>query len=138
LVRNPVAGQVPTFQPRRIAGVDAATLRIGPGVAVTYSISGGRAIVSTSASGIRQSRPTGPRLADSPLFDGSLVAEWPRVSSLVFLDFAQLLALGRAAGLDGAPEFRALEADVAPVRAVTAVTSRQAATRTAAISIEVR
>jgi hypothetical protein len=138
LVRRPVAGQVPTFEPRQIAGASAATLRISPGVEITYSITGGRAIVSTSPQGIRAARSRGPRIEDNPLFANDLLEDRKRVSSVVFLDTEQLLALGRQAGLGGTPEYRALSSDLAPVKAVTAVTSRQARTRTAAISIEVR
>jgi hypothetical protein len=138
LLSRPVEGQVPTFEPQRIAGANAATIRIAPGLALTYSITGGRALLSTSTVGIRNARSRGPRITDNPLFAKKLLEHSKPVTSVVFLDLAQLLALGEQAGLGRTPGYHALKADLAPIRAATAVTARRGKSRTAAISIEVR
>jgi hypothetical protein len=138
LLREPVEGQVPTFQPLTIAGVSAATLTIAPGLSLTYSIFGGRAVVSTSTDGIRAVRSRGPKIGANPLYDGDLPKAFDGVTSVVFLDLERLLALGQQAGLGSTPGYRALRSDLAPVEALTAVTARQGRTTKAAISIEVR
>ena len=59
------AGQVPTIKPRRIAGVDATTLRLSPALALTYAAFDDKLVVSTSPAGIRQLRAAGDSLADN-------------------------------------------------------------------------
>jgi uncharacterized protein DUF3352 len=134
---DPTAGLVPTLEPRRIAGVNAATLRITPTLALTYAVFGGRAVVSTSASGIALLRRVGSPIGDNPLL-AALLKGLGRVTSVVFLDLRRLLAIGEQAGLGQTPSYRALRSDLSGIRAVSAVTRRKAASKTAKIFIEVQ
>jgi hypothetical protein len=137
LLERPAAGQVPTFRPTRIAGLDAVTLTISPSIELTYSVFGGRAVVSTSPEGIRKMKTAKSRLKDNRLFRSNLQSGLQRVTSVLFLDLEQLLALGDQAGLSDAPSYRAFGATLSQVSAVSAVTSNTAAAKKAAIFIEV-
>lgn len=138
LIQRPAVGQVPTFQPRRIAGLDAATLAISPSLSLTYSIFGGRAVLSTSPNGIREVRTVRSPITDNPLFDSDLLDNLGTVSSVLFLDLEQLLALGEQAGLGETSSYRAFKADFSEVEAVSAVTQNKPASRQATIFIEVQ
>jgi hypothetical protein len=138
LIQRPSEGQVPTFQPRRIGGLDAATLAISPSLSLTYSIFGGRAVLSTSPEGIRQVSSTRSPITDNPLFKFDLLDGPKTASSLLFLDLEQLLALGEQAGLGETSSYRAFKADFSSVEAVSAVTQNKPASRQAAIFIEVQ
>jgi hypothetical protein len=138
LIQRPSEGQVPTFQPRRIDGLDAATLAISPSLSLTYSIFGGRAVLSTSPDGIREVKAGSSSIRDNPLFDKKLLENPGTVSSLLFLDLEQLLALGEQAGLGKTSSYRAFKADFSNVDAVTAVTQNMPASRQATIFIEVK
>jgi hypothetical protein len=134
---DPSAGLVPTLEPRRIAGVNAATIRITPTLALTYAVFGGRAVVSTGARGIEVLRRPGPPIGDNPLL-AAVLSGLDRVTSVVFLDLRRLLAIGEQADLGQAPSYRALRSDLSGIGAVSAVTRRKAASKTAKIFIEVQ
>jgi hypothetical protein len=138
LIQTPSEGQVATFQPRRIDGLVAATLAISPSLSLTYSIFGGRAVLSTSPDGISEVKSASSSIRDNPLFDKKLLENPGTVSSLLFLDLEQLLALGEQAGLGKTSSYRAFKADFSNVDAVTAVTQNMPASRQATIFIEVK
>jgi hypothetical protein len=139
LLRRPSAvGQVPTLQPLRIAGVNAASLRISPALELTYATFGGRIVVTTSPGGIRRVKLAKSRILDNPLFAPGMRGDLDHVSSVLFLDLEQLLALGERAGLGDTPGYQALKSDLSPVRAVSAVSQVKAASKTAEIFIEVQ
>jgi hypothetical protein len=138
LVQRPSEGQVPTFQPRRIGNLDAATLAISPSLSLTYSIFGGRAVLSTSPDGIREVASPHASITKNPLFDSKLLENPETVSSILFLDLEQLLALGEQAGLGETPSYRAFRADFSNIEAVSAVTQNKPASRQATIFIEVQ
>jgi Protein of unknown function (DUF3352) len=131
------AGVVPTLEPRRIAGVNAATIRITPTLALTYAVFGGRAVVSTGARGIESLRRGGSPIGENPLLSAVLDGN-DRVTSVVFLDLRRLLAIGEQADLGQAPSYRALSSDLSGIGAVSAITREKAASKTAKIFIEVQ
>jgi hypothetical protein len=143
LLERPAVGQVPTFRPTRVAGLDAATLTITPALELTYAVFGGRAVVSTSPAGIRAVKSARSRITENPLFEREIRDDdfrdddFDRVTAVLFLDLEQLLALGEQAGLGGSPSYRAFRAGLSQVSAVSAITSSTAAEKTAAIFIEV-
>ena len=138
LIQRPSAGQVPTFEPRRIDGLDAATLAISPSLSLTYSIFGGRAVLSTSPDGIREVKAASSSIRDNPLFGGNLLENPRTVSSVLFLDLEQLLALGEQAGLGETSGYRRFKADFSNIEAVTATVQNKPASRQATIFIEVQ
>jgi uncharacterized protein DUF3352 len=135
--RESATGQVQTFRPQRIAGLDAASLRVNAALEITYAIFDGRLVVSTGPGGIRRIKLANTRLADNDLFAPGMRDDLDRVTSVLFLDLEQLLALGEQAGLGGAAGYQGFKSDVSPVRAVSAITHVKAASKTAEIFIEV-
>ena len=47
---------MPTLEPRRIAGVEAVTLRVSPSLELTYAAFDDKLVVSTSPEGVRRLR----------------------------------------------------------------------------------
>jgi hypothetical protein len=135
--RPPAGGQVPTLEPTRVAGVDAATLRLSPAVELTYAIFGGKVVITTSPGGIRRVKLGKSHLIDNPLFAPGLRGDLDQVTSVLFLDLEQLLALGEQAGLGDSPEFQQLKAELSPVRTVSAITHAGKASKETEIFIEV-
>jgi hypothetical protein len=135
--RESPSGEVPTFTPQRIAGVDAATLRLGSAFELTYAIFDDRLVVSTGPGGIRRIKLAQERLVDNDLFAPGMRDDLDRVTSVLFLDLEQLLALGEQAGLGEAAGYQGFRSDVSPVRAVSAITHVKASSKTAEIFIEV-
>ncbi|MGH2978896.1 MAG: hypothetical protein ACRDLQ_04580, partial [Solirubrobacterales bacterium] len=131
------AGQVPTLEPRRIAGVEAVTLRVSPSLELTYAAFDDKLVVSTSAEGVRQLRGGGGSLADNASFAPGLRDFLERPSSVVFLDLRRLTALAERAGLGETPDYRAIQQDITRVGAVSAVTAGERAAQTAEIFLEV-
>ena len=138
LLENPAGGQVPAIIPRRIAGVEATTLSLSPGLALTYAAFDNRLVVSTSPAGIRQLRTGGDSLADNASFaPGGLRKSLDRASSVVFLDLRRLSALVERAGLAATRGYRAIKADIARIGAVSGVTQSQRTSQTSQIFVEV-
>jgi hypothetical protein len=138
LLRAPSgAAQVPTLEPRRIAGVEAVTLSVSPSLELTYAAFDDKLVVSTSPEGVRQLRGRGRSLADNPSFAPGLRDFLERPSSVVFLDLRRLTALAERAGLGETPDYRAIRQDVTRVGAVSAVSAGERTAQTAEIFLEV-
>jgi hypothetical protein len=131
------AGQVPTLVPRRIAGVDAVTLRVSPSLELTYAAFRDKLVVSTSAEGVRQLLGRGPSLEDNASFAPGLRDFLQRPSSVVFLDLRRLTALAERAGLGDTPDYRAVRQDIERIGAVSAVTASERSAQTSEIFLEV-
>lgn len=78
----------------------------------------GRVIVSTSATGLSAARDPEPPLADTEIFRKAVGDSSNGVSSLLFLDFTQLLRLGEQTGLRDNRDYLAVAPDLERVRAV--------------------
>jgi hypothetical protein len=135
--RPPAGGQVPTVQPSRVAGLDAATLRLSSALELTYAIFDGKAVIATSPGGIRRVKLARSHVLDNPLFAPGMRGDLDQVTSVLFLDLEQLLALGEQAGLGDSPDYEQLKAELSPVRAVSAITHAKTASKETEIFIEV-
>ena len=138
LAEPSVLGAVPTFEPRQIAGLDAATLRITPALELTFAVYNGRLIISTRPDGVRAFANAQKPLSANALFASGTQGRPETVTSLIFLDLRQLLALGEQAGLGRVAEFQDFKADLSNVRALSAVTSTSKTSKSAEIFIEVQ
>lgn len=78
----------------------------------------GRVIVSTSRAGLEAARDPDPPLADSEIFRKAVGDSGNDVSSLLFLDFTQLLRLGEQTGLRDNRDYLAVAPDLEKIRAV--------------------
>jgi Protein of unknown function (DUF3352) len=117
------AGQAPTFQDRDIGGIDAFQLRLTPTVELDYAVFDGKLVIATSLAGIRRIKDDKQSLSDDAAFQSVLSSRPSRVTSLVFLDFGQLLSLSERTGLGQDPAYLAVRDDLHRVRAVGMATS---------------
>jgi len=128
-------GQVPVFEQRSIAGTQAFRLRLGPGVELDYAVFDGKVVISTSLDAIADVRRSSQPLVDTDPFQATLGDRPTRVTSLVFLDFAALLALLERSALATTPAYQAIRADLHRIRAVGAASRGGRADSTTDVSI---
>jgi hypothetical protein len=131
-------GVIPSFTQRQIDGVTAHQLPIAPGLELDYAVFRGLVVVSTSLGGIGAVAATRDTLAASPAYRATLSARPSRVTSLLFLDFSQLLSLGEQTGLTRGAAFRALQADLEKVRAVGLVSTGGENDSTAELTLQIK
>jgi hypothetical protein len=137
LLEAPQEGQVPTFEPQQVAGVEAVTLALTPTLQLTYAAFGGRIVVSTSADGIRGLRSKHAALADNRDFAPGLHSFLAQPTSVVFLDLHRLSALVERAGLGATPEYRAIRPDIGKIGTVSVITTSERSSQTAQAFVEV-
>ncbi|MDQ6751205.1 MAG: DUF3352 domain-containing protein [Actinomycetota bacterium] len=117
------SGAAPTFAERNVSGTKTFSLALSPGVEINYAVFDGKLVISTSLEGIRQvKRASGP-LTDTDAYQATLGDHPRQVTSLVFLDFSQLLGLGERTGLNASRGYLAVRDDLKRVRALGASTS---------------
>jgi len=132
------AGQAPTFQDRNVGGVDAFQLRLSPTVELDYAVFDGKLVIATSLEGIRRIKDHKGSLEEDATYQSVLGDRPSTVTSLVFLDFGQLLALGERTGLSQDPAYLAVRGDLSRVRAVGMATTAGKNETTAEISIALK
>ncbi|MFL5836566.1 MAG: DUF3352 domain-containing protein [Solirubrobacteraceae bacterium] len=132
------AGPAPTFQDRDIGGVDAFQLRLTPTVELDYAVFDGKLVIATSLAGIRRIKDDKQSLSEDAAFQSVLSSRPSRVTSLVFLDFGQLLSLSERTGLGQDPAYLAVRDDLHRVRAVGMATSAGKDETTAEITIALK
>jgi hypothetical protein len=132
------AGQAPTFQDRDIGGVDAFQLRLTPTVELDYAVFDGKLVLATSLAGIRRIKDQKQSLTDDATFQSVLSGRPSKVTSLVFLDFGQLLSLSERTGLGQDPAYLAVRNDLHRIRAVGVATSAGKDETTAEITIALK
>ncbi len=115
---NAGPGQAPEFDDVQIAGITAHELSLTTGLKIDYAVADGLVVVSTSRSGIAAVLGSRRSLASQSEFQTALDGRPQRVSSLLFLDFSQLLSLGEQTGLARSAGSGALTPDLQSIRAV--------------------
>jgi Protein of unknown function (DUF3352) len=116
----PAGGAAPSWQEQDVDGVKAFQLRLGVGIELDYAVFDGKLVVSTSLAGVRAVKRRKGSLADNDSFDAALGSRSKEVTSLVFLDFSQLLALGERTGLSDSRSYLAVREDLRKVKAAGA------------------
>lgn len=102
---------------------------------LTSDVFDGKVAVSTSEEGIRAVRDDAPGLTESDQWSKAVGNHPDRVSSLLFLDFSRLLALGEQTGLDDSSSYRSAKGDLTKVQAIGAHTSGNPTESTAEITL---
>ncbi|HEX2015237.1 MAG TPA: DUF3352 domain-containing protein [Solirubrobacteraceae bacterium] len=111
-------GQAPTFGQRRVAGIDVFSLRLSAAAELDYAVFAGRLVIATSPDVIDSVVHRSTSLAANPTYRAVIGDHPRRVSSLVFLDFSQLLALAEQTGLSSSPTYARIRDDLARIKAV--------------------
>jgi hypothetical protein len=112
------SGVVPSFTARTVAGVTAHRLTLASGFELDYAVFRGLVVISTSLSGIAAVASHAHALSGDPAYRAALAGHSSRVTSLLFLDFSQLLSLAGQTGLIGGARFGALRADLQKIGAI--------------------
>jgi hypothetical protein len=136
LLTAPGGGAV-SWQERDVDGIKAFQLRLGVGIELDYAVFDGKLVVSTSLSGVRAVKKREGSLADNKSFDATLGGHPKKVTSLVFLDFSQLLALGERTGLSDSRSYLAVREDLRKVKAVGAAATGGASESTTELFIQI-
>jgi hypothetical protein len=131
------SGQVPQFADRLVNGVTAHQLSLAPGLELDYAVFRGLVVISTSLKGIGAVASHVRSLADQPSYSVALSSRPQQVSSLVFLDFNQLLSLAEQTGLFRGTRYRLLRPDLEKVRAVGLTSTRGEADSTAELFLQI-
>jgi hypothetical protein len=110
-------GKQARFADVSVAGKRARTLRGAP-ITLTYAVVDDLVVISTAPSGIEGVVRGGDSLGDEDAFE-TVAGDAPgRVSSLLFLDFTELLRLGEQTGLGDSRAYQSVKDDLQKVRAV--------------------
>lgn len=132
------SGQVPQFTARQIDGITAHQLSLGTGLRINYAVFHGLLVISTSLDGIGAVAKRAQSLTDEPAYRAVYGGAPSQVTSLVFLDFSQLLDLGERTGLLRGARFQALAPDIERVRAAGLDSTRGEADSTAELTLEIK
>jgi hypothetical protein len=131
------AGQVPEWSDQPVGGVIARQFAFSPGLQLSYAVFDGLIVVSTSTTAIGEIARAGRSLADDRVFRRAGSERPDRVTSLLFLDFSQLLSLGEQTGLVRSSLLRRLGPDVDRIRAIGASSTSGEADTTAELFLEI-
>jgi hypothetical protein len=131
------AGQVPEWRDRQVAGVTARQFAFAPGLQVDYAVVGGQVVISTNLAGIAAVATVRHSLADSSGFRRVSSNRPSQVTSLLFLDFSQLLSLGEQTGLVRSSLVRRLSPDLDRIRNAGASSTGGEADTTAELFLEI-
>jgi hypothetical protein len=131
------SGQVAQIRDLVVDGVSAHQLTLSPGLELDYAVFRGLIAVTTSLRGIAEVVRHPRSLADEPAYRTTLSGRPTRVTSLLFLDFSQLLNLAEQTGLLRGARYRALQPDIARVRAAGMDSTRGEADSTAELTLQI-
>jgi hypothetical protein len=132
------SGQVPQFTSRQVDGITAHQLSLGTGLRINYAVFHGLLVISTSLNGIGAVAKHARSLTDEPTYRAVAGGAPSQVTSLVFLDFSQLLALGERTGLLRGARFQALAPDIERIGAAGLDSTRGEADSTAELTLEIK
>ena len=118
-------GSVPTFEERRLDGVTAYAISLGPGFELLYAVADGLLIVSNSGGGIERAREERDRITDDDAFKDAVGELSPDTEALLFLDLRQLLTLGDLAGLTKGGALQTARDDLRRLRILGAAARRE-------------
>jgi hypothetical protein len=132
------SGQVPQFTDREVDGITAHQLSLGTGLRINYAVFHGLLVISTSLNGIGAVAKPDRSLTDEPAYHAVSGGAPSQVTSLVFLDFSQLLDLGERTGLLRGARFKALAPDIGRIRAVGLDSTRGEIDSTAELTLQIK
>lgn len=130
-------GVEPAFTARTVDGVTAHQLPLASGFELDYAVFRGLVVISTSIDGIGAVASHAHTLAGDTGYRATLAGAPSRVTSLLFLDFSQLLSLAEQTGLTRGARFQALRSDLQKVGAVGLASTSGEADSTAELSLQI-
>jgi Protein of unknown function (DUF3352) len=131
-------GQEPLFTGRQFHGITIHQLQLAPGLQLDYAVFGGLVAVSTGLEAIEQlARHERPLEAQSS-YRSVVPSPLGSVTSLLFLDFTQLLRLGEQTGLVRGTGVGLLNTDLGRIRAVGLRSTSGANESTAELFLQIK
>ena len=130
-------GQAPVFTDQQVDGITAHQLALAPGLEFDYAVFDGKVVIATSLAAIAAVRDHARSLIDDDRYQATLGDRPEAVTSLLFLDFDQLLSLGEQTGLTRSARYRALRADLQRIRAIGLQSSSGEADSTAELFLQI-
>jgi len=130
-------GQAPVFTDQQVDGITAHQLALAPGLEFDYAVFDGKVVVASSLAAIAAVRDHARSLADDNRYQATVGGRPATVTSLLFLDFDQLLSLGEQTGLTRSARYRALRADLQRIRAIGLRSSSGEADSTAELFLQI-
>jgi hypothetical protein len=131
------SGLEPQLSDRTVAGVTAHRVSLAPGLELDYAVAHGLVIVSTSVDGIAEVVQHARSLASEPAYQATLSGRPDQVTSVLFLDFSQLLKLAEQTGLLRGARYQALRVDIERIRAVGLNSTSGEAESTAELTFQI-
>jgi Protein of unknown function (DUF3352) len=134
---NTPAGKAPAFTDTTVAGIPASQLVLSRGLQFDYAVFHGLVVISTSLEGVAAVAQHSHALSSDPGFRFALGARPARLTSLVYLDFGRLLALGQQTGFIRSARVRALLGDLEKISSIGLSSTRSPGESSAQLSIRV-
>lgn len=132
------AGQAPLLNDVPVGGATVHQLALAPGLQVDYTVSDGLVVIGTSLHSVGGVLQHAGTLADDGAYRSVLPSHPAKVTSLLFLDFTQLLNLVEQAGLTRGTRFTALRPDLQMIRAVGLQSTSGEADSTAELLLQIQ
>jgi Protein of unknown function (DUF3352) len=130
-------GKVPVFNDRSVAGITDHQLSLANGLELDYAVFRGLVVISTSLEGVTAVAQRAHPLAADPGFQFALGSRPKLVTSLVYVDFRQLLTLGERTGLTSSARYRLLRPDLEMIRSIGLSSTRAPGESSAVLSIHI-
>lgn len=131
------SGQTTSFNDRQVGDVTIHQLVLGPSLQVDYAVFRGLVAVATSFQALAAVVSHAAGLPHESAFKNTLANRPDPLTSLVFLDFSQLLRLGEQTGLTASARFRAIGPDLEKVRAIGLTSTSGKTDSTAELSVQI-
>ena len=112
-------------------------LVLAPGLELDYAVFRGLVVVATSFPAITEVIHHAQSLENERLYQTTLGERPDEVTSLVFLDFSQLLSLGEQTGLVRGQRFNALLPDLQKIRSIGLSSTRQESDTNAELFLQI-
>jgi hypothetical protein len=132
------AGVVPQVAATTIGGVTVSQLTLAPGLGLSWAVSHGLVVLSTSAGAVANVLAHRARLSDEAAYRAGTRGFPSQVTSLVFFDLGPLLRLGSRLGLVGGTTLQELLPDLEQIRAIGLESTRGKADTTTQLQLQIR
>jgi hypothetical protein len=130
-------GQAAEFNDVQVAGVTVHQLSLAPGLQVDYAVFRNLVVLATNLQAIAAVARHSDPLSGEPAYQATLGNRPDQVTSLLFLDFNQLLHLGEQTGLTRSARLAALRPDLKTIRAIGLASTRGEADTTAELFLQI-
>jgi membrane-associated protease RseP (regulator of RpoE activity) len=111
------AGQAPLLGDVPVGAATVHQLALAPGLELDYTVANRLVVIGTSLSAVSSVLNRSHALAGNPGYKRVLPTHPAKVTSLLYLDFTQLLSIVEQAGLAPGTRFAALRPDLQMIRA---------------------